>query len=121
MLPNGEEIVYETRIHFKSLEKCGETICVQIYQEYDSSGISSLSNSIINSLSNGNTDKIINYKANNQSSIKGKVIRHIDPPTSMNIHYEKIERTINMKMDIPNQGVTPVKMKETAISEITYH
>ena len=122
-LPNGVELTYKVKTHFKELVQHKNIRCVLIEQTYDSTGegMSDLVNNVTESVSMTEADKgNIPIKAGKvSSSIKGKVTRLIDPST-MNIYKEEAERTIHMEMNIPGVGQVPVKMVETRSYEYEY-
>ncbi len=132
-LPNGVNLVYKVKTHFKSLKPCGKTNCVLIEQVYDSTieGMDSLANDLLKPIvekvkkgSNESKPEVIQNKSKpavsqNHSSMKGKAIRLIDP-TTMLIYQEKIERTIQMEMEIKGLGRVPTKVIETRVFEFDY-
>lgn len=122
-LPNGVELAYKVKTCFKKQVQHKNIRCVLIEQTYDSSGegIADLINDATGSVST-DTDKkqgAMPKVRSNDSSIKGKMTRIIDPST-MNIYKEDVERTIIMQMDLPGAGTIPVKMIETRSYEYEY-
>lgn len=124
-LPNGVNLTYKGKTHFKELVMYKDIKCVLIEQTYDSTGegMSDLINDVAQSVSKGEEDdkNVLSLKESKvSSSIKGKLTRVIDPAT-MHIYREDAERIIYMEMDIPGAGRIPVKITETRSYEYEYN
>ena len=122
-LPNGVDLTYKVKTHFKELVQHNNIQCVLIEQTYDSTGrgLSDLMNDVAESvpMEGGNkTDQPLKAEKIT-SSIKGKVTRLMDPST-MNIYREESERTILMEMDVQGVGSIPAKITETRSYEYEY-
>ncbi len=122
-LPNGVNLNYKVRTHFKKQIPCGTSKCILIEQVYDSAGegMGDLMNDAAKSLPEGVEEKeqsVPNVRQSG-SSIQGRVTRLIDP-TTMNIYEEELERTMQMEMDVPGQGRISTKMIEKRSYEYEY-
>lgn len=121
-LPNGSKINYDINTIISAREACGSHSCVRVNQEYDSKAdsLAKISGEVINNIS-----KIIkpelkrSSSSDNKGSIKGSISRLIDP-TTMLIYEEKVNRVIDMEINIPNSGLVPVKVTENRIYQYQY-
>jgi hypothetical protein len=97
-LPGGETIVFHTTITIDSWVDCGATRCLRIVTDYttDSAEMSGAIGEMVPGLE----------YTSMQNEIEGGGYRIIDPAT-MNIHEERIERTMRMTVD-----GTPVVQEE---------
>lgn len=123
-LPNGTNLTYRIKTHFLEMLSCDKSKCIKIEQVYasDAEGVADLASSVVKGVaesikeSSDDNDPKFNKK---NASINGKVIRLIDPKTML-IYKEELERTIHMDMDLPGQGLVPIKLIEKRTYEIDY-
>ncbi len=123
-MPNGTSVNYKVKTSFNALQSCGKARCIKIEQVYDSDevDIADSTNKAIKSAAEGSNEgfgKSFPMVKKGGSSIKGKVVRLIEP-TTMLIHEEVLERTIQMEMQAPGAGPRPIKMVETRVYKYEY-
>ncbi len=108
-LPNGLSVNYNVKTRFGDLQPCGNARCIKIEQEFksDDASLPDAAHQLIKSAAEESGKSATTIKKTG-SSIKGRVMRLIEPATML-IHEEVVERTIHMKIQTPG-GATPVKI-----------
>lgn len=121
-LPNGSTAEYNVKTIISAIEPCAETNCVRIDQIYDAEAddMAKTSGEVLNNL----VKEIVpggpkSRSENNSARISGNVQRLIDPKTML-IYREEVRRVIDMTIDIPGEGLMPLKMTETRSYEFEY-
>lgn len=106
-LPGGESLVYDTTITIEGWEPCGTAHCLRIVTRYSTDEAEM--GETIGQLVPGAASPA-------KVRIEGGGVRLIDP-TTMNIHEERIERTMIMLM---GEGDEQVPVEQTEVREYHY-
>ena len=121
-IPNGPTIDYRVQTSISALVPCGEKKCLRIEQHYDSraDNLAKMTGEVVSNVSEALSPELSGSSSDsNTAIIKGEVVRVIDPETML-IYAENSSRTIAMEIDLPGEGLIPVKTTETRSYEFEY-
>ncbi len=118
-LPSREFVKYYFVTRFSGLEACGgrECVVIETYYDTDLDGLMSLLGEVMEDVSRVVPPPRIRGRLT-RTSMKGRVRRLMEPETML-IHFEKLERVIEMTLEGPG-GKFPATLSETRTYSFVY-